>query len=105
MGAASHHSVRTPKGLASDADLVTAARSGSRPAFSELVDRYKNLVFSVAYTLSGSVAESDEVAHEAFLLAWKQLPALRDPQRFRSWICSITRNTHRRLRIERDRRF
>ena len=34
---------------------------------------------------------SEDLAQDAFLAAWKQLPELREPARLRSWLCGITR--------------
>jgi RNA polymerase sigma factor (sigma-70 family) len=74
-----------------DVPLVQAARAGSRQAFGELVERYKRLICSLAYGFTGSAALSEDIAQEAFIKAWEELDQLREPARFRSWICAITR--------------
>lgn len=75
-----------------DADLVNASLAGNRGAFGQIVARYQSLVCSLAYSSTGSLDRSEDLAQEAFLAAWRQLPALRDPARLRAWLCGITRN-------------
>jgi RNA polymerase sigma factor (sigma-70 family) len=84
-----------------DAQLVSASRAGDRSAFGQIVTRYQSLVCSVAYSGSGSLSLSEDVAQETFVAAWKQLEELREPEKLRAWLCGIarnvTRNTLRRL--------
>ncbi|HEX4343693.1 MAG TPA: sigma-70 family RNA polymerase sigma factor, partial [Verrucomicrobiae bacterium] len=75
-----------------DAELVSQSLSGSREAFSRIVEQYQSLICSLAYSATGSLAQSEDVAQETFVIAWKQLPKLREPAKLRSWLCSITRS-------------
>ena len=63
-----------------------------RDAFGQIVARYQNLVCSLAYSATGSLNQSEDLAQETFLAAWKQLASLREPQKLRSWLCGIARN-------------
>ena len=76
----------------SDADLVRQSRAGNRDAFGRIVARYQSLVCSLAYSATGSLSRSEDLAQETFLAAWKQLPQLREPEKLRSWLCRIARN-------------
>src|SRR5262245_63852280 len=80
-----------PNGVAPDAVLVGKAQGGSHQAFIELVERYSSLVHSIAFEITGSLLQSDEVAQEVFLYSWARLSELRSPSRFRSWICQMAR--------------
>ncbi len=73
------------------ADLVRSARSGDREAFGNLVTRYARSVTAVAYSICGDFALSEDIGQEAFVEAWKNLPSLREPNRFVSWVCTIAR--------------
>lgn len=42
------------------------------------------------------MAQSEDLAQEAFVIAWKQLPALHEPDKLRTWLCGIVRNLGRR---------
>src|SRR5262245_27239415 len=84
-----------------DTELVEAARRGSQAAFAEVVKRHQGLVYSLVYALTGSITQSEEVAQETFVTAWKRLGDV-DPPRFRAWLCGIarilTRNSRRKQR-------
>jgi RNA polymerase sigma factor (sigma-70 family) len=84
----------TALALAENADshLVAQSQTGSREAFGQIVARYQSLVCSLAYSATGSLSRSEDLAQETFLIAWRQLATLRDPQRLRSWLCGIARN-------------
>ena len=75
-----------------DAELVTATLSGSREAFGQIVARYQTLISSLAYSCTGNLSQSEDVAQETFIAAWKQLASLREPAKLRSWLCGIARN-------------
>ena len=75
----------------SDADPVAESLSGNRDAFGRIVERYQTLIASLAYCATGNVSQSEDLAQEAFVTAWKQLAGLREPAKLRPWLCSITR--------------
>ena len=74
-----------------DLDLVARSLAGDRNAFGEIVARYQSLVCSLAYSATGSLSQSEDLAQDTFLAAWKQLAALREPAKLRSWLCGIAR--------------
>src|SRR5450432_526659 len=75
-----------------DARLVARSLAGSRDAFGRIVSRYQSLICSVAYSATGSISHSEDLAQETFLAAWKDLRSLREPERLRPWLCGIARN-------------
>lgn len=74
-----------------DAELVTACRRGDREAFAQIVERYQRLLCSLAYSATGSLGESEDVAQDAFVDAWRQMHTLREPEKLRPWLCGILR--------------
>jgi RNA polymerase sigma-70 factor (ECF subfamily) len=73
-----------------EGEWVRAARGGSAPAFSRLVQAHQAAVRAfLRRTLSGGWGEADDVAQETFVAAWQALPGLRDDQGFRSWLLGI----------------
>lgn len=74
-----------------DAELVAESLGGNREAFRQIVERYQTLISSLAYCATGNVSQSEDLAQETFVTAWKQLAELREPARLRPWLCSITR--------------
>jgi len=86
-----------------DADLVSKCLGGSRDAFRHIVERYQTLICSLAYSATGNVSRSEDVAQETFLTAWQQLRSLREPAKLRAWLCGIARHRIQRA-FERDGR-
>jgi len=84
--------------LATDAELVAACLGGDRGAFERIVERYQRLLCSLAYSATGSLSESEDLAQDAFLDAWRQLGMLREPEKLRPWLCGILRFKVSRLR-------
>src|SRR5580698_8766844 len=75
-----------------DSELVSQSLSGNRDAFGRIVGQYQSLICSMAYSRTGDLAQSEDLAQETFLIAWKQLRQLREPEKLRSWLCSIARS-------------
>lgn len=75
-----------------DAALVAECLDGSRDAFRQIVGRYQTLICSLAYSATGNVSQSEDMAQETFMAAWKDLRLLREPQKLRPWLCGIVRN-------------
>src|SRR3954468_5176627 len=76
----------------SDSELVKQSLAGNRDAFGWIVARYQSLLCSLAYSATGSLNQSEDLAQETFITAWKQLAELREPEKLRSWLCRISRN-------------
>ncbi len=79
----------TPQSLQ---EQVAAARSGSREAFASLVGHYQGLVSATTLNMVGDFQQSEDIAQEAFLIAWNRLTELSDPAKFPAWVCGIARN-------------
>ena len=74
-----------------DERFVEAARQGDRAAFGWLYDRYARMVHGI---LMARVPhdEVNDLVHDAFLQALRQLHTLRDTARFGAWLAAIARN-------------
>src|SRR5271154_2860600 len=75
-----------------DAELVHGTLAGNREAFGQIVSRYQSLVCSLAYSATGSLGQSEDLAQETFITAWKHLGHLRERDKLRAWLCGIARN-------------
>src|SRR5436309_15202562 len=76
----------------SDSELVTQSLAGNRDAFGWIVARYQSLICSLAYSATGSLGQSEDLAQETFITAWTHLRHLREPTKLRAWLCGIARN-------------
>jgi RNA polymerase sigma factor (sigma-70 family) len=72
-----------------DVSLVVAARSGNTRARDELIAGYLPLVYNVVGRALAGHADVDDVVQETLLLAVRDLPDLRAPESFRSWLVAI----------------
>jgi RNA polymerase sigma factor (sigma-70 family) len=75
-----------------DAELVIQSLAGNRDAFGQIVAQYQSLLCSLAYSATGSLSQSEDLAQDTFVVAWKQLGELREPSKLRAWLCGIARN-------------
>src|SRR5262245_45095417 len=78
--------------MVTDPELWRLVRTGSVPAFEEVVRRHQSAVCAVAYSGCGDLALSEDIAQETFWAAWRERSALADPARLRAWLCGIARN-------------
>jgi len=82
--------------------LVRRAQTGDRAAFGVLYQRHYGLVRGILLCQT-SPAVAQDLAQDVFLLALRQLPALREPSAFGSWLARIARNRAKmHFRQERD---
>ena len=76
----------------SDRRLVELHLDGDRSAFRQIVERYQGMVCALGFSACGDVARSEDIAQEVFVIAWKQLPDLQEPDKLRAWLGGIARN-------------
>jgi RNA polymerase sigma-70 factor (ECF subfamily) len=66
---------------------------GHTNAFSTLVDRYKDLVFSLALRMVKNKEEAEEVSQDTFVKVFKSLRQFKGDSKFSTWIYKVTYNT------------
>ncbi|MEU4623309.1 sigma-70 family RNA polymerase sigma factor [Actinoplanes sp. NPDC023801] len=80
-------------------DLVVAARNGDRHAEQQLLAAHLPMLYRIVGRALGGHADVDDVVQETVLRAHRDLPSLRAPASFRSWLVAIAmRQTSSRLR-------
>ena len=84
--------------------LVDAARRGDRDAFRRLVEAHSSSAFRVAYRVLGDDGAAEDAVQEAFLSAYRKLPAFDGRAQFSSWLHRITVNQAIDQRRKRQRR-
>ena len=75
-----------------DAELVERAIEGDLRAYEELVECYRGIAHRTAYLLTGSAADAEDAAQEAFVKAFYALPRFRRGAPFRPWLLKIVAN-------------
>jgi RNA polymerase sigma-70 factor (ECF subfamily) len=69
--------------------LVDAARAGDREAFGRLVDLHEHAVIRTAMAALGRREDAEDVAQDAFVVAWRKLSGFRGDASFRTWLLTI----------------
>ena len=73
--------------------LLQAALTGDRQAFEKIIEKYQGMICAITLCGTGRLDVSEDLAQETFLKAWENLRQLRELRNFRSWLCSIARNS------------
>ena len=75
-----------------DAAAVALARDGDSEAFHALVDRHSRAVYRIAYRMTGSAHDAEDVVQETFLRAYRQLGRFESRANFGTWLHRIAVN-------------
>ncbi|MCP3676500.1 MAG: RNA polymerase sigma factor [Deltaproteobacteria bacterium] len=88
-----------------DEDLAELVKSGDESAFTKLIERYRTLAFSLAYNMTGNIAEGEDISQEAFTILYTKVGAFRGESSFKTWfyrvVINLCRRHYRRSRIVR----
>ena len=85
-------------------ELVLRAQRGDRRAFEALVRAHEEVAFRLAYVITGSAADAEDAAQDAFVKAWRALRGFRDSEPLRPWLLRIVANEARNRRRSAGRR-
>jgi RNA polymerase sigma-70 factor (ECF subfamily) len=84
--------------------LVERAQQGDPKAFDRLTELIMDRLFSVAYRILRHTQSAEDATQQALVAIWRQLPQLRDPDRFEAWCYRLLVNAsyaeHRRRASE-----
>lgn len=72
-----------------DADLVRRARNGDEQACHDMVDRYGDYLYGLAYSLVGNAADSADVVQETFSGAFRRLRDFEERSSVKTWLSRI----------------
>ena len=73
--------------------LIEAINNGDTRAYAQLVDRYKNLVYTLALRMLKHKEEAEEVAQDTFVKVFKSLHKFKGDSKFSTWIYKVAYNT------------
>jgi RNA polymerase sigma factor (sigma-70 family) len=89
---------RAQKTEQSDSHLVKECLQGNEVAWSTLIDKYKNLIFSIPVRYGFSQEDAADIFQSVCLDLLLELPRVREPNALAGWLIQVTRNRcfHRR---------
>lgn len=73
--------------------IIARVLEGETAAFEELVNRYKDMAFSIARRVCNSAEDAEEVAQDAFMKAYQALDKFKQESKFSTWLYRIVTNT------------
>lgn len=85
----------------SDANLVAAAVGGDRKAFEALLRRHYDRIHGLAWQLTGSRADADDIAQDVCCVLVERIAGFRGDAKFTTWLYSIVFNAYRDMRRRR----
>ena len=82
----------TRPGAASEKELLARCRHGDQTAYRILVERHGPMVWRVAFRMTGSRTDAEDLSQEAFIKAFRSLWRFRGGSKFSTYVCSIVVN-------------
>jgi len=73
--------------------IINAVLRGDTNQYNELVLRHKDYAFSIALKIVHNAMDAEEIAHDAFLKAYKSLTKFNQQAKFTTWLYRIVFNT------------
>jgi RNA polymerase sigma-70 factor (ECF subfamily) len=83
-----------------ECQIVERVLKGDREAYSALVDAYKGAIFNLAFRMTGSDQDADDLAQETFIRAYRALAQFRGDAQFYTWLYRIAVNTAKKQLME-----
>lgn len=78
-----------------DGALIERAASGDRDAFDLLIHPRLDRLFRIAVAITRSESDARDATQDACVLAWRELPRLRNQGKFDAWLSQILVNAAR----------
>ncbi len=88
-----------------DAELVLQSQKGDPSAFETLIRNHQRMIHSLTFRMTGSLADAEDLAQEAFIRAYAQIGTFRGTAKFSTWLYRIAINTCLNWRQSEARRF
>lgn len=75
-----------------DTYYINLIKSGDKSAFSYLVTRYSEMVFSLAFKMLKNRTEAEDLSQEIFIAIYKSINKFKGDSKFSTWVYRITFN-------------
>lgn len=85
-------------------ELINKAKSGDERAFTELVRRYEDMVYSFSYKVCRDKEKAEETLQDTFVNVYRNISRFRGSSKFSTWLYSIVTNNclmkHRKRKLD-----
>ena len=78
--------------VSAELTYISRVKEGDREAFSWLVNRYKDLVYTLCLRMLTAEADAADAAQEVFVKAFRSIGNFREQSKFSTWLYRITYN-------------
>jgi RNA polymerase sigma-70 factor (ECF subfamily) len=75
-----------------DDTLVLRTRQGDAAAFEALIRQHQRMIYSLAWRMTGSATDAEDLTQETFLRAYRQIGSFRAASKFSTWLYRIAIN-------------
>lgn len=76
-----------------DSEIISRVLGGDQQAYAELVTRYQNYVFTLAFRFTKNREDAEEVSQDIFVKAYRALADFKGNSKFSTWLYTIVNNT------------
>jgi RNA polymerase sigma-70 factor (ECF subfamily) len=76
-----------------DNEVISRVLKGDQQAYSVLVNRYQNYVFTLTLRFTRSREDAEEIAQDVFVKAYRALADFKGNSKFSTWLYTIVNNT------------
>jgi RNA polymerase sigma-70 factor (ECF subfamily) len=90
--------------LPDELNCIQKSLAGDEEAFAALVRQSQKMVFALAFRMTGSLEDAEDLTQETFLRAFRQLGSFRAESKFSTWLCQIAVNLSLNWRTRESRR-
>lgn len=77
----------------SDLEVISLVLKGDQAIYSQLVNRYQNMIFTIALRYVKSREDAEEIAQDAFVKAYRSLASFKGNSKFSTWLYTIATTT------------
>jgi RNA polymerase sigma factor (sigma-70 family) len=78
--------------LKKDSYYINQVLNGRTSDFAYLIDKYKDMIFTLTFRITGNREDAEEVSQDVFLKAYRGLAAFRGTSKFSTWLYKIAYN-------------
>lgn len=91
-----------------EGEIIERVIKGDRQAYSLLVEKYKNPVYNLAFRMTGSAEDADDLAQETFIRAYSKMWQFNQQKSFFTWLYTIGLNlirNHTKKKLRESKRI